>query len=87
MSLPRPSDSHRFTRLDARITQENGAFTLGIQLRNHLTPGDFAGGLQGAASIEKASEMIAGVAAQFGILQPAISISIFMENFKVGTRH
>ena len=87
MSLPRPSASHRFTHLDARITQEDGAFTLGIQLSNHLTPGDCAGGLQEAASIEMASEMIAGVAEQFGILQSAISISIFMENFKDGTRH
>ncbi len=87
MSLPRPSTGRCFTHLDARITQENGVFMLGIQLRNRLVPEDFAGGLQEAVSIEMASEMIAGVAQQFGILQPAISISIFMENFKDGTRH
>ena len=87
MSLPRPSDGHHFTRLDARITEEDGAFLLGIQLRNHMMPNDFAAGLQEAASIEQASEMIAGVAAQFGILQPAISISLFMTNFRDGIRH
>ena len=87
MSLPRPSDRRRFTHLQACITQEDGAYTLGIQLRNHLAPKDFATGMQAAASLELASAMIADVAAQFGILQPEISINIVVENFRDGTRH
>ena len=87
MSLPRPSDSRRFTHLHACITQEDGAYTLGIQLRNHQTPNEVASGMQEAASLELASAMIADVAAQFGILQPEISINIVMENFRDGTRH
>jgi hypothetical protein len=87
MSLPRPSTGQCFTRLEARITQEDGGYTLGIQLCNHLTPCDIAAGLQEAASIEMASAMIADVAAQFGIVQPNISISFLMENYKDGTRH
>ncbi len=42
--------------------------------------------MQEAASLELASVMIADVAAQFGILQPAISINIVMENFRDGTQ-
>ena len=87
MTLPRPSNSPRFTHLHACITQEDGAYTLGIQLRNHQTPNDVASGMQEAASLELASAMIADVAAQFGILQPEISINIVMENFRDGTRH
>ena len=86
MSLPRPSSRIRFTHLHARITQEDGAYTLKVRLRNKSTC-EIADGVQEAESIELASTMIADVAAQFGILQPAISISLVMENFRDGTRH
>lgn len=78
---------HNFTRLQARILQENGAFTVRMQLYNHLKTGDFAGGEETADSIETASSMIAGIAKQYDIPQPAISINIVMENYRDGTRH
>ena len=76
-----------FTRLYARITQENGGFTVSVQMFNHLEQDDKAWGREPAASIEIASGMIGQLAAQFSIPQNAISIKIVMENFKDGTRH
>jgi hypothetical protein len=67
--------------------QENGSFTLEIQLTDRQMRHACARGVDTASSFEKASDMIAGVAAQFGISEPAISITIVMENFKAGTRH
>jgi hypothetical protein len=78
---------HNFTRLQARILQENGAFTVRMQLYNHLKTGEFAGGEETADSIETASSMIAGLAKQFDIPQPGISINIVMANYRDGTRH
>ena len=78
---------HSFTRLQARILHENGAFTVRLQLYNHLKTGEFAGGEETADTIETASSMIAGLAKQFDIPQPGISINIIMENYRDGTRH
>ena len=77
----------RFTRLNARITQEHGAFTVRIQLGHHLRHKDLAGGEETAASIEIASVMIAGIAEEFDISEANISLTIHMENFREGTRH
>ncbi len=76
-----------YTRLDARITQEDGAFTVRIRLHHHLNERDLAGGQEPAPSIEVASMMIAGVAEQFNISEPNISLTIQMENYKDGTWH
>ena len=86
--MARPATSkHTFTRLQARILQENGGFTVRMQLYNHLKTDEFAGGEEMADSIETASSMIAGIAKQFDIPQPGISINIVMENYRDGTRH
>jgi len=85
--MTRPGIKRAFTRLRARISQENGAFTVRMQLYNHLKTNEFAGGEETADSIEEASSMIAGIAEQFYIRQPSIFIDIVMENYRDGTRH
>ena len=83
----RKAPRQRFTRLNARITQEYGAFTVRIQLHHHLSHKDLAGGEEPAPTIEVASMMIAGVAEQFDISESNIALTIHMENFKDGTWH
>ena len=80
---PRPA----FTRLHARITQEDGAFTVSIRMLNHQNDVDRAWGNEIAPSIEIASRMIGALAEQFSIPQGCISINIVMTNFKDGTLH
>ena len=87
MDIAQSSSSHSFTRLHARITQENGGFTVSIRMLNHLKHDDRAWGQETAASVEMASTMIGQLAAQFSIPQNAISIKFVMENFKDGTQH
>jgi hypothetical protein len=41
-----------FTRLHARITQEDGAFTVSVRMLNHLKQDERAWGEEIAASIE-----------------------------------
>ena len=79
--------SGNFTRLHARITQENGAFTVSVQLLNHLRQRERAWGEEVAPSIDMASGMIDAIAEEFGIDQNCISVRIVMENFKDGTFH
>ena len=38
----RSSPNHAYTRLHARITQEEGAFTVSVRLLNHLMQGEGA---------------------------------------------
>ena len=76
-----------FTRLYARIREEDGAFTVNVRLQNHLKPDDAAWGQEIAVSIEMASSMIAALAQEFSIPQECISIDIGMENYRDGTRH
>ena len=81
------SPSQTFTRLYARITEEDGAFTVSVQLLNHLKQDERAWGQEIAVSIDMASSMIDLVAREFCISQNCISISIVMDNFKDGTFH
>ena len=76
-----------FTRLHARITQEEGAFTVSVRLLNHLKQDERAWGQEIATSIDMASCMIDSIAKQFCISQKCISVSIVMDNFKDGTFH
>ena len=86
MNRPDFTPSRTYTRLQARITQEDGGFTVNIRMLNDGDP-DNAWGQEIAESIEMASSMIAEVAAQFSIPQDGISICLVMRNFKDGTRH
>jgi hypothetical protein len=81
------SPSHTFTPLHARITQEEGAFTVSVRMHNHLNRGEGAWGEEIATSIEVATSMIDSLAKRFCISQNCISVRIVMSNFKDGTFH
>jgi hypothetical protein len=81
------SPNHTYTRLHARITQEEGAFTVRVRMLNHLKQGERAWGEEIAPSIDMASVMIDSIAKQFCISQNCISVSIVMNNVKDGTFH
>jgi hypothetical protein len=76
-----------FTRLAARIREEDGAFTVTVRLQNHRKKSEAAWGQEFAPSIEMASSMIGALAEQFSIPQKRISIHIDIENFRDGTLH
>ena len=77
----------KFTVLDARITEEEADFTVSVRMRNHLSEADRAWGVEKAASIEIASNMIRDLVAQFSIPKTGISIKIVMNKFRDGTIH
>ena len=76
-----------FTRLAARICEEDGAFTVTVRLQNHRKKSEAAWGQEIAPTIEMASSMIGALAEQFSIPQKRISIHIDMENFRDSTLH
>ena len=81
------SPGFTFTRLHARITEEEGAFTVSVRMLNHLKHDEKAWGEEIATSIDMASLMIDSIAKQFCISEKFISIQIVMRNFKDGTLH
>jgi len=86
MSISLP-DSPSFTRLDARILQEENVFTVTVRLFDHRRQGEGAWGEEIAASIDSASRMIDAIAQKYSISQEHISVSIVMDSFKDGTFH
>ncbi len=76
-----------FTRLHAKIREEDGAFTVNVRLHNHLKLEEMAWGQEIAASFEMASLMIGSLAREFSITQESISIEIRMEDYRTGTQH
>ena len=76
-----------FTRLAARICEEDGAFTVTVRLQNRRKKSEVAWGQEIAPTIEMASLMIGALAEQFSIPQKRISIRIDMENLRDGTLH
>jgi len=76
-----------FTRLDAHIVEEDGAFTVRVRMRNHLKLDQSCWGEEIAATFESASSMIGSLANQFSIAQGCISIKLVMRRFKDGTLH
>jgi hypothetical protein len=76
-----------FTKLEARICEEDGAFTVTVRLKNRRKKSEVAWGQEIAPTIEMASLMIGALAEQFSIPQKGISIGIDMENFRDGTLH
>jgi hypothetical protein len=83
----RPPREPVFTHLNARITQEDGAFTVSIRLYCASKDEDRAWGEEIAPSIEIAGEMISGLAARYAIAQECITIHLVMMNMSDGTRH
>ena len=86
MSISLP-DSPSFTRLDARILQEENVFTLTVRLFDHRRQGEGAWGEEITTSIDSASRMIDAIAQKYSISQEHISVSIVMDSFKDGTVH
>ena len=86
MSISLP-DSPSFTRLDARILQEENVFTLTVRLFDHRRQGEGAWGEEITTSIDSASRLIDAIAQKYSILQKHISVSIVMDSFKDGTFH
>ena len=76
-----------FTRLDARILQEENVFTLTVRLFDHRNQGEGAWGEEITTSIDSASRMIDDLAQKYSISQKHISVNIVMDNFKDGTFH
>ena len=82
------SDSNpTFTRLDARILQEENVFTVTVRLFDHRRQGDGAWGEEITTSIDSATLMIDAIAQKYSISQQHISVSIVMDSFKDGTFH
>ena len=87
MNLFNSAPKFAFTRLHARIVQEEGAFTVRVRLLNHLKQEESAWGQETATTIDMASSMIERLAQQFRISKNCISIRIVMDEFKEGTFH
>jgi hypothetical protein len=64
-----PAGQRIFTRLEAKIREEDGAFTVSVRLQNHRKKSDVAWGQEIAPTIEMASFMIGALAEQFSISQ------------------
>jgi len=86
-SASRSTVKATFTRLYAKVYQEDGAFTVIVRLKNHLKPTEAVWGEEVVDTIEMASSMIGDLAAEFSIPQEYISIDIRMENASGGTLH
>jgi len=87
MSVFGSTSNFTFTRLHARIIQEEGAFTVRVQMLNHLKQGESARGERTAATIDSGSSMIEMLAKRFFISRNFISLKIVMSDAKDGTFH
>ena len=83
----RSTTNGRFTRLHAKIFQEDGVITVSVRLQNHLKLDESAWGEEVAGSIEIASSMIRFLADEFSIAQEFISIDIRMDDARGATLH
>jgi hypothetical protein len=87
LSFSRSTRNLIFTRLHARIVEEDGAFTVRVRMLNHLKPEESAWGEEIAATFDMASLMVGSLATEFSIPQNSISIKIVMQRYKDGTVH
>ena len=87
MSSTNLPDEPTFTRLDARILQEENVFTVTVRLFDHRKQGEGAWGEEITTSIDSASRIIDAIAQKYSISQSHISIRILMDNYKDGTFH
>jgi hypothetical protein len=87
MDFSRHAARHDFTRLHAHIIEEDGAFTVRVQMLNHLKKEASAWGEEVTATFDMASTMIGSLATEFSIPQNRVCIKIVMSRFKDGTMH
>ena len=76
-----------FTRLNANIVEEDGAFTVSVRIFNHLKTKDGVWGQEIAATFDMASLMVGSLASQFSIPEKCVSIKIVMQRYRDGTVH
>jgi hypothetical protein len=76
-----------FTRLHARILEEEEGFTVRVQMINHLKTEQRAFGEEVAATFEMASSMVDMLATEFSIPQDCISMKVIMRNYRDGLFH
>ena len=76
-----------FTRMNAKIVEEDGAFTISVRIFNHLKQEESAWGQETAATFEMASLMVGSLASQFSIPESGVSIKIVMQRHRDGTVH
>jgi hypothetical protein len=81
------SGKSHYTKLLARISQEEDGYMVEVTLLNETKPGNSAWGEELVDSFETASELVAALAGEFSIGQGGIEIEIRMHNHKHGTRH
>ena len=76
-----------FTRLNANIVEEDGAFTVSVRIFNHLQTKECVWGQEIAATFDMASLMVGSLANQFSIPENCVSIKIVMHRYRDGTVH
>ena len=79
----------QFTHLFARIIEEDDGYVVQVRLQNEAasSPEGTVWGEEITDSIESASEMIAGLAAEFSIPHDRINLEIRMDDVAQSTRH
>jgi len=84
---PRRQKAPRYTHLSARITEEDGGFTLHVRLYDEAQPAMAAWGEEIADSIETVSGLLDALAQEHSIPQERIRIRMQMDNAREGTLH
>ena len=80
-------DQWNFTRLDAYIVEEDGAFCVRVRVRNHNDEAESAWGEEFANSIELATEMVNALTKTYSIEQNHVTVSIVIDRYRDGTFH
>ena len=81
------SGKPRYTKLFARISEEEDGYIVEITLLNDTKPENSAWGEEIVDSFETASELVAALAGEFSIGEAGVEIEIRMHDHKHGTRH
>ena len=81
------SGKSRYTKLFARISEEEDGYIVEVTLLNDTKPENSAWGEEIVDSFETASELVAALAGEFSIGEAGIEIEIRMHDHKHGTRH
>jgi hypothetical protein len=86
--VPESNDGRTsYTDLFARISEEEGSFTLQFRLYNMAKAENAACGEEVTDCFEKACTLIATLADEFSIPEENIDIELRMNNSRDGTRH
>jgi hypothetical protein len=77
----------RYTHLFARISEDDGGYTVQVRLSDSANPEHTAWGEEIADSFETASLLVAALAAEFSIEQERIKIEIRLQKITQCTLH